>query len=527
MLQESLKFSDKIANTYLPLLNKLDQLKNVMENSSILTNNWIYLPGESDKARLMKIHEEEFPTVRDELKRLFVEWTEGNYQDSLTVTLVEFEKIMKAESQIMSSLGTIESYDDDERIFSSIMIYDDEVTAKMDGDLKMLDEAAIGLRIYSEEMIGDRKAHFDVTGKVMIGLIALAIVIGIGMSFFITRNVMGTLGGEPVEVAKIANQIARGRLGLIFKKSHYIGLYGNMKTMIEKLKSIVTEVSEGANAITHASSQMSESSQLVSSGANDQAASSEEVSASMEQMAANIRQNSDNSREAKDIALTAVENVEEGKIAIENTISSMKEIANKVGVIAEIARKTNILALNAAVEAARAGDAGKGFAVVAAEVRRLAENSQTSATEIDELCQTSVEVADVAGKLFRNLVPNIQKTAELVQDINMASEEQNSGAEQINNAIQQLNNITQQNAASSEEMSASSQELSRQADFLRETMGFFDLANDQKRSNEKQGVEEKTKKNGEEKSAPNTASTNGIVLDLTSEMTDDQFERFN
>ena len=183
-----------------------------------------------------------------------------------------------------------------------------------------------------------------------------------------------------------------------------------------------------------------------------------------------------NSQKGEEISTQAMKNVEEGRVAVDNTVTSMKAIAEKVSIITEIARHTNILALNAAVEAARAGEAGMGFAVVAAEVRRLAEKSQTSAVEIDELCQSSVHVAEIAGKLFQDLESSIEETVQLVQEINNASKEQNSGAEQVNGAIQQLNNITQQNAASSEEMASSSEELLSQADQLKKTVGFFSIA---------------------------------------------------
>lgn len=527
MLGESLTFSDKITNNYLPLLNRMERLGNLMESSSTLTNNWIYLPGEADKARLTRIHREDFPLVRDELGGLYKNWFGKKELDSLGIALEACERIIGFENQIMISLGNIESYDDDEKIFGAITLYDEQVLAMIEGTMEMIQNVLTGIRADSENLIREEKEYFDFIKILIVVLISIATLVGVVMGILITRNVMTTLGGEPHEVAGIADQIAQGKLQVTFTNDHHIGLYGNMKTMVNKLKDIVSEVYSGANAITHASSQLSASSQLVSSGASDQAASSEEVSASMEQMAANIRQNSDNSKEAELMASTAVADVEEGKIAIENTVSSMKQIADKVSVITEIARKTNILALNAAVEAARAGDAGKGFAVVAAEVRRLAESSQTSAVEIEELCQKSVGVADTAGQLFENLVPNIKKTAQLVQDINLASEEQNSGAEQINNAIQQLNSITQQNAASSEEMSSSSEELSSQADVLRDTVSFFDLGNSEKERVQPAFSE---KKESVDSSAPRReklVTQSGIDIDLTKSINDDDFERFN
>jgi methyl-accepting chemotaxis protein len=153
----------------------------------------------------------------------------------------------------------------------------------------------------------------------------------------------------------------------------------------------------------------------------------------------------------------------------------MKEIASKISIIEEIARQTNMLALNAAIEAARAGEHGKGFAVVAAEVRKLAERSQKAAGEINQLSGSTVKVAEKAGEMLEKLVPNIQRTAELVKEISAASNEQNTGAEQINTALQQLQLVIQQNASAAEEMASTSEELSGQADGLMSTINFFDI----------------------------------------------------
>jgi methyl-accepting chemotaxis protein len=190
-------------------------------------------------------------------------------------------------------------------------------------------------------------------------------------------------------------------------------------------------------------------------------------------MAANIRQNADNAQETEKIARKAADDAEKSGTAVTQAVAAMKQIAEKINIIEEIARQTNLLALNAAIEAARAGDHGKGFAVVAAEVRKLAERSQEAAKEITELSGSSVEVAEHAGKMLDILVPDIYKTAELVQEISAASNEQNTGAEQINRAIQQLDHVIQQNASASEEMASTSEELSSQAQYLMESMGFF------------------------------------------------------
>ena len=196
----------------------------------------------------------------------------------------------------------------------------------------------------------------------------------------------------------------------------------------------------------------------------------------MEQMAANIRQNADNALQTEKIAVKAAVDAREGGRAVTETVSAMKDIAGKISIIEEIARQTNLLALNAAIEAARAGEHGKGFAVVASEVRKLAERSQLAAGEISELSRTSVEVAEQAGAMLERLVPDIQRTAELVQEISAACKEQDAGAEQINKAIQQLDQVIQQNASASEEMASTSEELASQADQLQGTMSFFRVA---------------------------------------------------
>jgi methyl-accepting chemotaxis protein len=193
----------------------------------------------------------------------------------------------------------------------------------------------------------------------------------------------------------------------------------------------------------------------------------------MEQMASNIQQNTDNALQTEKISIKAADDMKEGSAAVIQTVESMKKIAQKIGIIGEIARQTNLLALNAAVEAARAGEHGKGFAVVAGEVRKLAERSQNAAEEIDQLSSSSIGVADRSVRLLEMIVPNIQNTAKLVQEIAASSQEQNSGANQVNSAIQQFSQVIQQNAAGTEEIASSAEELSAQSDSLLESVSFF------------------------------------------------------
>jgi methyl-accepting chemotaxis protein len=193
----------------------------------------------------------------------------------------------------------------------------------------------------------------------------------------------------------------------------------------------------------------------------------------MEEMASNIQQNADNSTQTDKIATKAARDAEEGGRTVLETVASMKQITEKISIIEEIARQTNLLALNAAIEAARAGEHGKGFAVVAAEVRKLAERSQTAAGEINRLADSSMQVAESSGQMLGRIVPDIKKTAELVQEISAASNEMNSGVDQINRAIQQLEQVIQQNASSSEELTSTAEDLAAQSELLTEMIDYF------------------------------------------------------
>jgi methyl-accepting chemotaxis protein len=278
-----------------------------------------------------------------------------------------------------------------------------------------------------------------------------------------------------------------------------------MKTMVDKLNDVMgriyvsaetvkqasEDVKHSADNMASGSEQVSSSSQVLSQGASEQAASAEEISSSMEEMTATIKQNADNASQTEKIAIKAAEDAREGGKTVIETVKAMKEIAGKIAIIEEIARQTNLLALNAAIEAARAGEHGRGFAVVASEVRKLAERSQKAAGEISTLSISSVKVAEDAGNMISHIVPSIQKTAELVQEISVSSSEQNNGAEQINKAVNQLDQVIQENAGSSEELSSTAEEMSvtaegmagnavefsNQAEDLLKAVSFFKLKN--------------------------------------------------
>jgi methyl-accepting chemotaxis protein len=319
--------------------------------------------------------------------------------------------------------------------------------------------------------------NYEAGRNLLLTILGIGLLVGFGTAVWIIRGIMQQLGAEPPVILEIAEKIAAGDLesDLVHGKGKVVGVLAAMITMRNKLVSVITEVNISSVALSAASQQVSSTAQSLSQGASEQAASVEETSASVEEMGGSINQNSENARVTDGIATESSNSAKEGGKSVAATVQAMKDIAGKITIIEDIAYQTNMLALNAAIEAARAGEHGKGFAVVAAEVRKLAERSQVAASEISELTGGSVKVAEEAGGLLEKMVPDIARTAELVQEISAASEEQASGVGQITSAMQQLDQVTQQNAAGSEELAATAEEMREQSQSLIEMISFFKL----------------------------------------------------
>ncbi len=404
-----------------------------------------------------------------------------------------------------------------------------ELTKKqveIDSDMVSYAREIIGLCQDAREEQKEIMLDEILRNKILIlGFLIVVLVLGVLIAIVIIRAIILPLAKSVDYANKLANGDMTAEIEVDNKDE--IGVFVDaLKSMAQQIREAVINILSGSDNIASASTQISASSQELSQSASEQASSLEDISSSIEQMNSNIDQNTKNAKQTEEIANIAAENIVKGSQKASETARSMYTIAEKISIIGDIAFQTNILALNAAVEAARAGEHGKGFGVIAAEIGKLAERSKIAAAEIDELSGTGVNNAEDSEKLLSELVPEIRKTASLVQEITAASQEQYSGSEQINTTILQLNEITQQNAAFSEEMATSAEELSSQADQLLESVSFFNIGND---SGTKQPYKalmfkkKKTKIEYRQKERPKGVS---IDLDGNRDTLDDEYERF-
>jgi methyl-accepting chemotaxis protein len=320
--------------------------------------------------------------------------------------------------------------------------------------------------------VAEANTAYEQGRMLLIGLLVASVLIAAIAAIWIVVTISKSLGAA----LALANAVAAGDLSAEAKvrsNDEIKDVIDALNQMTRKLREVVSEVTSAARNVASGSQELSATAEQLSQGATEQASSTEEASASMEEMAATIKQSADNATQTEKIARQSAADANASGEAVGNAVTAMQTIAEKIMVVQEIARQTDLLALNAAVEAARAGEHGRGFAVVASEVRKLAERSQAAAAEISTLSVDTVKAARSAGEMLQKLVPDIRRTADLVEEITAGSREQNAGAAQINTAIQQLDKVTQQNTSAAEEMSATSEELASQAEQLQSAISFF------------------------------------------------------
>ncbi len=533
-LHNSRDLSEEITGIYNPSEQKLQQFRDMVNNSKSLIKSWVFVdrqPGTSDKQRLETLIKEDYPSLVNDLKSLTPKWSQ-EYQENFAQIVHKTDSLFEKQKYVMSSLNSFEAYDDVMVIFEvEPMVQEDGEIINLGSEIiKDLEVIENNFHSLNESSLKDMDDSFAGFGLFVIIMIFVLAAVAVFSAYVLYTSIVKPLN----KGLTFAQTIGQGDLTaeLEIDQQDEIGLLADaLNKMASNLKGIVLSIKENANDLVVSGRNVKDSSLQLSKGSADQAASAEEVSTSIEEMVANIDQNTENAVETEKITVETAKDVNVADKLSSEAAASMKSVAEKITIIGDIAFQTNILALNAAVEAARAGEHGRGFSVVAAEVRKLAERSKVAADEIHNLVNGGLKVSQEAGEKSRLLVPDIEKTTQLIKEISAASLEQKTGAEQINMAMQNLNLITQENASSSDELTQSAEQLAVLADSLKEAVSFFTIGEEEEQVVVKQGkVEtevtfeetEETPKNNHEKKA--NVSAKGDIINLDKDF--DNYEKF-
>ena len=449
----------------------LDLIKELMVDSLLLRTTLAeyLLPVEGMTAEDTRIWRDELVQLTDDIELRLQELSAQKINDDMQAEITNFASLLNNAETTMSRAKSLQ---DSNNAMAARNLFHGE----LDRLGHAIRDSAERLREILGETLNGKLVSLDENFKTaqrdLIALLVISLVVGALAATLLTLSISRRLLASRALARKIAQGDLRD-LAQIKGRDEISSLQTAMNDMIRRLREIVADVSLSARNVAAGASQMAATSEELSRGATDQAAATEEASASVEEMAANIRQSADNAQTTESIATKSADDARASGAAVGEAVDAMQIIAERIMIVQEIARQTDLLALNAAVEAARAGEHGRGFAVVAAEVRKLAERSQTAAAEISGLSASTLRTASNAGAMLAGLVPDIARTSDLVSEISMAARELATGSAQISISIQQLDSVTQANTSASEELSTSATQLAGLASELAETIAFF------------------------------------------------------
>lgn len=449
-------------------VDQLNQLKEHLIEGKYLTSMWVYKRNDDISKGRLTHYLNSYPQLKSGLENLSQSWKPAIQQDLDSVFTLA-DQIVSSQTTVTSYLTDFESYED----LISMMSSEAEIET-----IQTLTQQTVPLLediISTKENEEKQENVIDVLSSIKNTILIVSLIIlalGLLALTFLSRIII-----RPIrKTIYLIDKIVEGDLNIEMEatSNDEMGeLQKKMNQMVKKLKEVLSFISESSYNIKQASYQMKDFSTILFRGAEDQSNSVELVASSMEEMSSNISLNASNSSETEKLAVESGKEIEEGYQSVNETLEAMSTITKKISIVGEIARQTNLLALNAAVEAARAGEHGRGFAVVAAEIRKLAERSQTASSEIDQASAKGIEISRSSSELLHSLVNKMSTTVDLVQQITRASEEQNIGAGQINESIQSLNLIVNQNTESASRIKSNAENLDKLSDSLQSNLSFF------------------------------------------------------